>query len=82
MASNGYDNEKTFTKKDFALALKESLPDDTDIGFALYTGKVKNWLNFLEKQTVKQIIERIEKFPIEDLLPWSDKLPDELKIKV
>ncbi len=55
-------SEKTFTKKDFALALKESLPDDTDIGFALYTGKVKNWLNFLEKQTVKQIIERIEKY--------------------
>ena len=34
------------------------------------------------EQYLKYVIERIEKFPIEDLLPWSDKLPDELKIKV
>lgn len=33
------------------------------------------------EQYLKYVIERIEKFPIEDLL-WSDKLPDELKIKV
>lgn len=34
------------------------------------------------EQYLKYVIERIEKFPIDDLLPWSDKLPDELKIKV
>lgn len=55
-------SEKTFSKKDFALALKETLPEDTDIGFALYTGKASNWLNFLEKQTINNIVERIEKY--------------------
>lgn len=55
-------SERTFSKKDFALALKESLPDDTDIGFALYTGKASSWLDFLEKQTIKDIVERIEKY--------------------
>lgn len=34
------------------------------------------------EQYLKYVIERIEKFPIDDLLPLSDKLPDELKIKV
>ena len=55
-------SERTFSKKDFALALKESLPDDTDIGFALYTGKASSWLDFLEKQTIKDIVERIKKY--------------------
>ena len=55
-------SEKTFSKKDFALALKETLPEDTDIGFALYTGKATNWVNFLRKQTISDIVERIKKY--------------------
>lgn len=53
---------RTFSKKDFALALKETLPEDTDIGFALYTGRASNWLNFLKSQTIKNIVERIERY--------------------
>lgn len=55
-------SERTFSKKDFALALKETLPEDTDVGFALYTGKATNWVSFLEKQSINNIVERIEKY--------------------
>ena len=55
-------SERTFSKKDFALALKETLPEDTDVGFALYTGRATNWVNFLEKQTINNIVERIERY--------------------
>lgn len=43
------------------------------------TAKV-NWLRV--EQYLKYVIEMIEKLSIENLLPWSDKLPNELKIKI
>lgn len=53
--------ETVESKKDFAKALKEEYPLDTAIGFMLYDKKIKNWNEWLKKQTNAKIIERIKK---------------------
>lgn len=89
--SNGYvdihNNLCERTVRPFTIARRNFMFCKTSDG-ATVTGKLFSIVQTAKanglrvEQYLKYVIERIEKFPIDDLLPWSDKLPDELKIKV
>jgi hypothetical protein len=55
-------SERILDRKEFAKELMEILPEDSDMGFALYDRKTTNWVEYLKGQIISKTIKELEKY--------------------
>lgn len=55
-------SEKILDRKEFAKELIGILPEDSDMGFALYDKKITGWVEYLKNQIISKTIKELKKY--------------------
>ncbi len=55
-------SKRVLDRKEFAKELMEILPEDSDMGFALYDKKTINWVEYLKSQLISKTVKELKKY--------------------